>query len=211
MNKVYYTFDAMGRQSLEKERIKDPKKRKAWAEQLLPVFQQRGIRAVTMDEVAVALGKSKATVYKHFDSHKEIVSIVILQKLDDLRHFQTILEDGEKSFTDRYILAVASISRHLGDVSNLFLSDLKLVYPDLWELIDGFKQFALLVLKRFYEEGITAQIFQDIDTDIMVLSDELFFDALTNPEFLTRKGINLKDAFESYFKMRFYGILKKEI
>jgi AcrR family transcriptional regulator len=82
-----------------------------------------------MDEMAKALGKSKATVYKHFESHKEIVSIAILQKLDDLRHFETILEDAEKSYLDRYVLAVASISRHLGDVSNLFLADLKEIYP----------------------------------------------------------------------------------
>jgi AcrR family transcriptional regulator len=200
----------MGRQSVEKERIRDPKKRSAWVRQLYPLLQEHGIRAFSMDEMAKALGRSKATVYKHFESHKEIVSIAVLQKLDDLRHFQTILEDPNKSYVDRYVLAVASISRHLGDVSNLFLSDLKLVYPDLWELINGFKQFALTVLKRFYEEGIAAKVFQDIDTDILVLSDELFFDALTNPEFLTRKGIHLKDAFESYFKMRFYGILMQQ-
>jgi AcrR family transcriptional regulator len=200
----------MGRQSLVKERIRDPKKRQAWAKALYPLLQEQGIRSVSMDEMAKALGKSKATVYKHFESHKEIVSIAILQKLDDLRHFETILEDAEKSYIDRYVLAVASISRHLGDVSNLFLADLKEIYPDLWHLINGFKEFALHVLKRFYTEGIAAGIFEDLDTDILVLSDELFFDALTNPEFLTKKGINLKDAFESYFKMRFYGILARQ-
>jgi AcrR family transcriptional regulator len=200
----------MGRQSLEKERIRDPKKRQAWAKALYPLLQEQGIRAISMDEMAKVLGKSKATVYKHFESHKEIVSIAILQKLDDLRHFETILVDAEKSYVDRYILAVASISRHLGDVSNLFLAELKEIYPDLWHLITGFKEFALHVLKRFYTEGIAAGVFENLDTDILVLSDELFFDALTNPEFLTKKGINLKDAFESYFKMRFYGILARQ-
>jgi len=208
--KVYFTFASMGRQSLSKERIRDPKKREAWARQLSPLFMERGIQGVSMDEMAAALGKSKATVYKHFESQEDIIAMAIAQKLDDLRHFQPILEDANKSYQDRYVLAVATISRHLGDVSNLFLSDLKAVYPNLWELINTFKQLALSVLKKFYEDGIRAGVFNDIDTDIMVLSDELFFDALTNPEYLTAKGINLKDAFESYFRMRFDGILRRD-
>lgn len=200
----------MGRQSLIKERIRDPKKREAWARELIPHLMERGIRGMSMDQMAAALGKSKATVYKHFESQEDIIAMAIAQKLDDLRHFQPILEDAGKSYQDRYVLAVASISRHLGDVSNLFLSDLKAVYPNLWQLINGFKQFALSVLKKFYEDGIRAGVFNDIDTDIMVLSDELFFDALTNPEYLTAKGINLKEAFESYFRMRFDGILRRD-
>lgn len=199
----------MGRQSVDKERVKDPKKRELWINELLPHFIQHGIKEVPIDEVVSILGKSKATIYKHFESHHEIVSLIIQLKLQQLQHFQPLLEDGKRSYQDRYVLAVGYVSKHLGDVSNLFLSDLKEVYPDLWELINGFKQMALSILKNFYQDGIADGKFQDINPDLMVLSDELFFDALTNPEYLTSKGLNLQAAFESYFKMRFYGILKQ--
>ncbi|MCF8275894.1 MAG: TetR/AcrR family transcriptional regulator [Flavobacteriales bacterium] len=197
----------MGRQSVDKERVKDPKKRDLWINELLPHFIQRGIKEVPIDEVVSILGKSKATIYKHFESHHEIVSLVIQRKLQQLQHFQPMLEDEKRSYQERYVLAVGYVSKHLGDVSNLFLSDLKEVYPDLWELINGFKQMALSILKNFYQDGIADGKFQDINPDLMVLSDELFFDALTNPEYLTSKGLNLQAAFEGYFKMRFYGIL----
>ncbi|MCB9185777.1 MAG: TetR/AcrR family transcriptional regulator [Flavobacteriales bacterium] len=199
----------MGRQSVEKTRIKDPKKRDAWVEQLLPYFIQNGIKATPIDEVVSILGKSKATVYKHFESHHEIVSLVIARKLNDLKHFVPILGDSSKAYQERYVLAVAYISKHLGDVSNVFLSDLKEIYPDLWNLINSFKLLALNELRTFYISGIQDGTFEDINPDLMVLSDELFFDALTNPEYLTSKGLNLKAAFESYFKMRFNGILKR--
>ena len=199
----------MGRQSLVKERIKDPKKRELWVDELLPHFIQRGIKEVPIDEVVSILGKSKATVYKHFESHHEIVSLVIAKKLDDLKHFVPILSDQSKPYQDRYMLAVACISKHLGDISNVFLSDLKDIYPDLWNLINSFKLMALTELKTFYISGTQAGTFADLDPDLMVLSDELFFDVLTNPEFLASKGLNLQTAFESYFKMRFYGILKQ--
>lgn len=198
----------VGRQSIVKERIKDPRKREAWIELLLPHFIERGIRDVPIDEVVKLLGKSKATVYKHFESHHEIVSLVTVKKLDQLKHFQPILADSTKTYKDRYVLAVAYVSKHLGDVSNIFLSDLKEIYPDLWNLINSFKLMALNELKDFYISGIQDGVFEDINPDLMVLSDELFFDALTNPEYLTSKGLNLQQAFESYFQMRFYGILK---
>jgi len=199
----------MGRQSVAKERIKDPKKREDWIEQLLPHFIERGIKEVPIDEVTSILGKSKATVYKHFESHHEIVAMVIAKKLNDLKHFQPLLADTSKGYQERYVLAVAYVSKHLGDVSNAFLSDLKAIYPDLWEFINAFKQMALSELRVFYISGIAYGTFEDINPDLMVLSDELFFDVLTNPEFLAEKGLNLQAAFESYFRMRFYGILKQ--
>jgi AcrR family transcriptional regulator len=199
----------MGRQSILKQRIKDPKKRELWVDELLPHFIERGIKDVPIDEVISILGKSKATIYKHFESHHEIVSLVTTRKLADLKHFASILSDNSKSYQDRYVLAVAYISRHLGDINNVFLSDLKEVYPDLWNLINSFKLLALSELKSFYMNGIQEGTFADLDPDLMVLSDELFFDVLTNAEYLTSKGLNLQVAFESYFKMRFNGILKQ--
>ena len=200
----------MGRQSILKNRIKDPVKRERWIDELLPHFIQRGIKEVPIDEVGSILEKSKATIYKHFESHHEIISLVIAKKLDDLKHFVPILSDQSKSYQDRYMLAVACISRHLGDISNVFLSDLKDVYPDLWNLINSFKLMALSELRTFYISGTQEGTFADLDPDLMVLSDELFFDVLTNAEYLTSKGLNLQVAFESYFKMRFYGILKQK-
>jgi AcrR family transcriptional regulator len=200
----------MGRQSILKDRIKDPVKRERWIDELLPHFIQRGIKEVPIDEVGSILEKSKATIYKHFESHHEIISLVIAKKLDDLKHFVPILSDQSKSYQDRYMLAVACISRHLGDISNVFLSDLKDVYPDLWNLINSFKLMALSELRTFYISGTQEGTFADLDPDLMVLSDELFFDVLTNAEYLTSKGLNLQVAFESYFKMRFYGILKQK-
>ena len=200
----------MGRQSVIKERIKDPEKRNAWIELLSVQFLERGIKDVSIDEVVKLIGKSKATIYKHFESHHEIVAMVIAKKLEELQYFVPILRDQNKSYKERYVLAVAYISKRLGDVSNLFLSDLKEIYPDLWELINGFKVMALTELRSFYVNGVVDKVFEDLNPDLMVLSDELFFDALTNPEYLTSKGLDLQGALESYFRMRFYGILKQD-
>lgn len=199
----------MGRASTDKPRIRDPKKRERWAGELLPHFMDEGIRALSMDRIAALIGKSKATVYKHYESHEEIVTLIIQRKLTELRHFQAFLNDDSQSYRERYMQTVAYVSKHLGNVSTIFLSDLKTIYPHLWELLDQFKQMALTELRSFYVDGIRDGEFDDISPDLMVLSDELFFDALTNPDYLAAKGLNLQHAFDSYFRMRFYGILKR--
>lgn len=201
------SFVAMGRKPTIKERTADPARQRELAIQMLPFMSARGLRQPSMDELATHLGCSKATLYRQFPTHRTMVEAVISLKLADLQQFHPILTDTDRSHRDRYTSAVAYVSRHLGDASNLFLTDLKQMYPDLWQLIDGFKQFALSVLRQFYVDGIKAKVFHDIDPDIMVLSDELFFDALTDPGFLNAKGIDLRSAFDSYFRMRFHGIL----
>jgi AcrR family transcriptional regulator len=198
----------MGRNPVEKKRIKDPKKRKNWINELSPIFFDQGIKKVNADRVAELLNKSKATVYKHFDSHQEIVLLVLQKKLLMLQDFQPILANQSKSYPDRYVEAVDFISTHLGEVSNIFLSDLKAIYPDLWDLIQAFKTFALGSLKVFYQEGVKEGVFENLNLDLLVLSDELFFEVLTDADYLSEKGLTLQAAFSDYFKMRFHGILK---
>lgn len=197
----------MGRHSVEKVRVKDPKKRKAIIERIAPIFLEQGFTQFNMDQLAKKLGCSKATLYKHFESHKEIVSILLSEKIMNLQLFQQILENESESFEARYKQAVTYVSTELADVSNVFLSQLKAVYPDIWSLVDQFKKMALDVLKAFYAHGIDAKVFHPLNPEMMALSDELFFDVLTDPQFLQSKGMTLKGAFDDYFEMRFNGIL----
>ena len=198
----------MGRRSIEKERIRDPKKRKAWIDRIAPVFLEKGFTQYNMDELSKELGCSKATLYKHFESHKEIVSILLSEKIMNLQLFQQILHEDRESYEDRYKRAVTYVSTELADVSNVFLSQLKTVYPDIWSLVNQFKQMAIGVLKEFYTKGIQAEVFHPLNPEMMALSDELFFDVLTDPQFLQSKGMTLKGAFDDYFEMRFNGILR---
>ena len=45
----------------------------------LELFQARGIKTVTMDDIAQEMGLSKKTIYLHFGSKKELVQKCIQQ------------------------------------------------------------------------------------------------------------------------------------
>jgi len=197
----------MGRKALEKERKDNPEKKQQWIAELRPYFMQNGLRNITMDDVAAQLGKSKATLYKYFKTNEEMVAGVVELQLAELSGFVPVLLDESAPYIERYRNAVEFMSVKLVEVSNQFLSDLREMYPHLWEMVDQYRDYSISILRSYYEQGKKEGVFNDVNTDIMVLSDYLFFDALTDAAYLTKNKLTVKQAFDEYFKMRFDGIL----
>ena len=105
-------------------------------------------------------------------------------------------------------LGIQYFSEHISDITNLFLADLKTIFPHIWQMIEVFKQYAMNALKVYYNEGIKKKYFNNINPEIMVLSDEFFLDKLSDPDFLVTQNLTIKQAFDEYFNMKFYGIMK---
>ena len=198
----------MGRISVDKERLKTPKKREDFARLLFPVFMEQGIKNLSTNDICNTLSKSKATVYKHFDSKKDIITYILNEKLEAMKKFPRLLFSKDE-YKVRYQKAVKYISDILEDVSPLFLSELKEIYPDLWRNIENFKQSAISILKTFYNEGIESEVVIKIDPEYLILQDELFFDTLINPFLMKSRKLDIKKAFNAYFEIRFNGIMKR--
>ncbi len=198
----------MGRKSSDKIRKDNPEKRDELLQRIIPFLLEKGLQGVTMDKMAEAMNISKATVYKYFQSREEILAATIAVKLDEIKHFDAYLNDKEVEYLDRYKNAVQYLSEHISDITNLFLADLKTFFPHLWQLIDAFKEYCMNSLKAYYNEGIRKGYFNKINPEIMVMTDQFFLDKLTDPDFLVAHKLTIKQAFDEYFRMKFYGIMK---
>ncbi|GIV33356.1 MAG: TetR family transcriptional regulator [Chitinophagales bacterium] len=199
----------MGRKPLKKSRRDAPEKKEQWARKLIPHFQKKGLRSSTMDEVARLLHISKATLYKYFSSREEIVALCVAQKLQDIGRFRDILTDKNKPFLERYFQSIEYLSQQLADISSTFLADLKSIFPDTWATVDAFIESALEIILNYYEEGIRIGALQKANPHLMVMTDRFFLMALSDPRFLNASGLSLQEAFRQYFKMKFFGIVKK--
>ncbi len=197
----------MGRKASPKNRNTNLAKKKALAEQAVPFFQSHGLRAITMDEVAQYIGKSKATIYKYFSTKEEIISLVISNRLAIIKQFELILHNTDLPYLDRYTNSVQHLYAHIGDISNLFLADLKALYPHLWQSINAFIDYVGELLRAYYTEGIHQKVFKPIHPSILVLSDSLFLNALSDPDFLIPNNLSLQQAYDQYFTLKFTGII----
>ncbi len=199
----------MGRKSIDtKIRVQNKEKRNAWADELFPYFQTHGIKRITMDDVAAHLDKSKATIYKYFKTKDEIVDLLMSRHLEGIQQFEHILTDKNLAFLDRYTGSIDLLSGYLSKISELFLSDLKQYYPATWQRISGFITYTEHLLEQYYIEGIEQGALQALSPKLLVLSDRLFFNALSNPDFLIESGLSIQEAFEQYFQLKLYGMVK---
>lgn len=161
-----------------------------------------------MDTIARELGLSKATLYHYFPSKDEMVELILNDVLFKLRDVEPILTNDELEFTDRFYEAIRLVSENISDISNTLLSDLRDDYPRLWKEVQHFIDYLAELLTEFYDKGKKAGVFRDINTSMLVLSDRLFFNAISHVEFFDQHGLTLQEAFEQYFEMKSRGFLK---
>ncbi len=200
----------MGRKHLSKSRVQDPELKRQWAAQLSPIFQEKGLKNFPMDRAALELGVSKATLYKYFRSREEILDLALEIKLQEMRRYQLKLSDPDLPYLERFFEALTITTAELSSISTVFLSDLKGSYPRVWKRVQTFIDDALESLKIFYAQGIALGELAPVHPAILVLTDELFFGKLSDPDFLEQRGLNLRDALESYFLLKFGGIFAQQ-
>ncbi|MDX2305498.1 MAG: TetR/AcrR family transcriptional regulator [Microscillaceae bacterium] len=198
----------MGRKAIERERKKDAYKTEKWIKQLLPYFQKNGLKGITMDLVAKELNRSKTTVYEYFSSKEELLDLMVAYKLKQIGGFEKILNDASQSYIDRCYAVLKYQADHISDISNLFLADLREFHPDLWVRVQDFLEDAAQKIEAFYQAGIYHQEFNPIHTAILTLNDHFFFRVLTDPDFLSRHGLTLQEAFDQYLKLKFFGLIR---
>ena len=198
----------MGRTPVNKPRIQNPAKQKEIVSALFPIFMKEGFHSQSTEQLCFHTGKSKATLYKYFESKKEIIQFILEERLSNIENFGDVLFNENIDHKSRYKNAVSLTIKAIENITPIFLKDLSNVYPDLYLSILELKKMSLNLLRDFYEDGIAKNVFIDLTAEQLVLNDELFFTAILESEFLQNQKHDLKTLFEGYFKIRFNGILK---
>ncbi|WP_400192476.1 TetR/AcrR family transcriptional regulator [Hymenobacter sp. B81] len=133
------------------------------------LFMCKGIRSVSMDDIATELGMSKKTLYKWFENKDQIVLAVMQahigkQELD----CEQVFAAGENALEAMYNL----IKWHKEMLSNIHPSifhDLQKYYPQAWAVFEEHKNTFILQktadnLRRGVQEGLYRA---DLDVDVL--------------------------------------------
>ena len=98
----------MGRRKKEPRYIH----RAAIAAAAAALFQEKGVAATSMDDIARAAGYSKATLYVYFANKEELVGLLALESMEQLRAALTAgLAEGEAT-PDRYRRLCRSLAEY---------------------------------------------------------------------------------------------------
>lgn len=153
----------------------------AAAEQL---FFSKGIKAVTMDEIAGHLGMSKKTLYLHFSDKDKLVSALMEQKLKEEETNACLIDQVSSNVVEWFFVLMNKMQEMFDRINPVMFYDLQKYHPAAWKLFLDFKencirQSVIHVIERGKKEGL---IREDVDTRIMAQYRALQIDMLFNPD-----------------------------
>lgn len=125
------------------------------------LFFQKGVRNVTMNDIAEQLGMSKRTIYEHIKDKDELLTLCI-EEFREKTH-NDILKVAEESNADlidtlRYFVdfAAAAMSSNVGR----FFSEVKKYHPKVYmSVVEAHNKIRTEHLSQFLKEGIEQGLF----------------------------------------------------
>lgn len=133
------------------------------------LFMQRGIRAVSMDDIAVGLGMSKKTLYQYFADKDELVDAVVAAHLarmqDDARSWRQQAQDA----VHEMFITMEQIQLHLTNMNPILLHDLQKFHPRGFERFRAHKEvFLFQLVQANMQWGMDEGLYRsDLDIDVL--------------------------------------------
>ncbi|MDD4994282.1 MAG: TetR/AcrR family transcriptional regulator [Paludibacter sp.] len=138
------------------------------------LFEQFGIRSVSIDNVCAELRISKKTFYSYFPQKEDLVEAVLMhQRAIQHEKFTKLFKN--KNAIESLIISIKEIKRSVGHESVAMCYDLEKYYPKVNEkyeqdsrqiMRDGFERF----LKQGIEEGYFRE---DVDVELIAFFHSL--------------------------------------
>lgn len=177
------------------------------------LFKQHGFSKVTVDDIISNLKISKKTVYKYFQSKKQILSAIIKREHSILNaETQKILDNPNTSLREKLrCLVDIHQGKQLSEVQ--FLLDLKNKFPDIYNELEDFRRKQIPKnIQKIIEIGIQEnEIKPNINKELIGLICVGAAEAIFKPEILINLPFSLSEAIDELVNTIFFGIfIRKE-
>ncbi len=173
------------------------------------LFMQYGIRSVSMDDIASAMGMSKKTIYQYFVDKDELVNEVI----------KVILQDNEQNCTHDCIVAENAVDEMMKAIEMMeemfrtmnpsVLFDLKKYHPKAFSIFEKHKsEYLYRIIRDNLTRGISEELYRpDLNIDIIarmrIDSMMLPFD----PSLFNKQGNSLITVSKQILEHYLFGIV----
>lgn len=170
------------------------------------LFNLRGYKSVTMDDLAKSLGMSKRTLYQYFSSKEEVAAYVvneILQEINRAMDQVQLSPDPIRGIRE----TIEQVKGNLLQLNPIFMDDLKRYLPELWERLEDIRgnKFKLLVESALCEaqlQGYRLAFNPRVSAAILVASAQ----AVIQPEFIIRNGFTVSEVADTLIGIFISGL-----
>ena len=134
------------------------------------LVMQYGIRSVSMDDIATALGISKKTIYQYFADKDELVEAVIKDKIEFNQSHCLKDKDNAKDAVHEVFLAIEMMQEMFANMNPSIISDMEKFHPGAYAIFHKHKyNFLYKVLKENIARGVAEELYRpDMDAEILI-------------------------------------------
>ena len=165
------------------------------------LFFARGIRRVTMDDLARELGMSKRTIYEHFvDKTELLMAMQVHFQKEHERCMREILNSSEHVM--EVIIAMLRYGLEaINKINPLYLEDLWKFYPEIWEEnIKKSRESNQQQMRELLERGKKEGLFRaDINSKLVSRIFYEHINLLHSDEAFPKDEFPMKELFENMF------------
>lgn len=175
-------------------------------------FHQSGFAHVSVEEITSALGMSKKTFYKYFDSKEDLVRQIVLRITGDITVQIESIITADRPFVLKLNGLISVLHARFTKFSTPLLRDLQIHAPAIWSYIQEFRRTKIIavwgqLIAQGQQEGF---IRPEINPRLLLLSIIGVVESVVNPHTLAEESFSTEQAMRGIIDMLFRGILTQD-
>jgi AcrR family transcriptional regulator len=176
------------------------------------LFNEHGYSKVSASEIAQALGISKKTLYKEFETKEDILRAVIRPKLEaSAAELSAILGDASLTYIECLSAVMTMIGMQYQKVSHVLVRDVFAHAPSVWQEITKYREWRFAQFAELLKQGAREGVFrEEINVHVVLALYQSAVDAMMNPTTLMEMPCTPRETFQMVLTILLEGILRED-
>jgi AcrR family transcriptional regulator len=190
--------------------VPEAEKRRMILESSCTLLFERGVSALTMEDIASLQGISKKTLYRFFSNKDALITAVVEDRIAFIAaEAAKIAADSKLSYLERLKGIMGLVSMQVAQISETLIKDLWYNRPDLWARIDKFRRERVFgIITQLFEEGRKEGFIRsDIDGRLVPMLFINAISAVLTPAQMIQLTVPPGKLFDVFLRILFGGIL----
>ncbi|MDX2246415.1 MAG: TetR/AcrR family transcriptional regulator [Bacteroidia bacterium] len=176
------------------------------------LFLQKGVKSISMDEIAADLGISKKTIYLYFATKAALVYEISQEYFRQEKAMMDEIAKQAVNALDELSKVVNWSLRFIRNVHPSVVYDIQKYYPHAWALFDEYKtHFVLTKLSENLERGISEGYYRkEINVEMVARMRLSQIDACLNPQYFPSGKFDFMELQVQMLEVYMNGIVTEK-
>lgn len=172
------------------------------------LIMQYGIRSVSMDDIAKALGISKKTIYQYFADKDELIEAVIKDKIEFTQNCCEKDKALAKDAVHEVFLAMQMMQEMFQNMNPSIIYDMEKFHPKAYQIFYQHKyNYLYQVLKSNIERGMSEALYRDdLYTEVLLKARLENITLAFNQQLFPKNKFNLVEIETALTEHFLFGI-----